>query len=126
MCCCAALDVSSGTLSTALQASRFDRSKPTLWVLEGLTYYLSRDDNQLLFGSMAALSAAGSMFAATMAPQTIVDRSRAKGRGLMAQWKWGFTPDFSKVRSADCFVGRRDAAASACVACSLPRVRVVL
>ena len=93
----AALDVSTGTLVSALKTSAFDRSKPTFWILEGLTYYLSLDENRLLFGSMAALSAPGSMFAATMAPQTFVDRARQKGKGLMSFWKWGFTENFAQV-----------------------------
>jgi Leucine carboxyl methyltransferase len=91
--------VSTGTLTTALKSSGFDPATRTLWILEGLTYYLSLDENRLLFGSMAALSAPGSMFAATMAPKSMVDRLLAEKKGgLMSFWKWGFSQDFGTVR----------------------------
>ena len=82
-----------------LRRSAFDAQKPTLWILEGLTYYLSEDDNSLLFRSMAALSAPGSVFAATMAPHKLVDKlKKRKSKGLMSTWKWGFPTHFEFVR----------------------------
>lgn len=95
---CAALDVSEASLPTALTGTDFDRGKPTLWILEGLTYYLAADANQLLFQAMAALSAPGSLFAASMAPQTLIDRNKDRqGGGLMSLWQWGFPTNFAEV-----------------------------
>lgn len=97
--CAAGLDVTQETLTRVLRRSAFDPKAPTLWVLEGLTYYLSEEDNALLFRSMAALSAPGSVFAATMAPQKLVDKlKRRKSKGLMSTWKWGFPAHFEFVR----------------------------
>jgi O-methyltransferase involved in polyketide biosynthesis len=94
----AALDVEYGSLASALQGARFDNKVPTLWILEGLTYYLSATTNQLLFQTMAALSAPGSMFVASMAPQTLVEKASQLSRGgLMSLWMWGFPSNFGLV-----------------------------
>ena len=96
---CAGLDVKDAGLPAALHGTAFNRLERTLWVLEGLTYYLSADANQLLLQSMAALSAAGSLVTASMAPQSLVDRIHDRGgTGLMSFWTWGFPPDFTSVR----------------------------
>ena len=94
----AGLDLAEGDLGQALRAQGFDAAKPTLWVLEGLTYYLAEHENAGLFKRLAALSAAGSVLVASMAPEATATRP---GRtGLVATWKWGFAPDFPEVRRA--------------------------
>lgn len=96
--CIAALDVEHGCLASALHGARFDNKVRTLWILEGLTYYLSATANEVLFQTMAALSAPGSMFGASMAPQTLVEKASQRSRGgLMKLWTWGFPTNFGEV-----------------------------
>lgn len=97
-------------LGKALHENGFNRLAPTLWVLEGLTYYLSEKENASLLTTLGTLSAAGSILTASMVPQSLVDRVRSRGKGLMSTWKWGFGPGFAEVccsnKSRCCFVNQ--------------------
>ncbi|EFA84367.1 hypothetical protein PPL_03445 [Heterostelium album PN500] len=52
-----------------LEESGFDRSKPTVWLLEGLLMYLSNEEIELLLSSVSSLSASGS----AIMMQTVVE-----------------------------------------------------
>lgn len=54
----------SGLWTQALLDTGFDRRKPTIWVAEGLFFYLSAADAQSLVRDTAGLSARGSTFLA--------------------------------------------------------------
>eukprot|EP01031_Cornospumella_fuschlensis_P037298 gene37298-45284_t len=58
-------DLSMETWPDALHAAGFDRTQPTIWLLEGLTGYLTKDENERMFRSIASLSTKGSSLIAT-------------------------------------------------------------
>jgi methyltransferase (TIGR00027 family) len=64
-----------------LAAAGFDRTRPTIWVAEGLLFYLDHDSITALLRASAALSAPGSRFLADLFPASVVDRVTALGQG---------------------------------------------
>jgi O-methyltransferase involved in polyketide biosynthesis len=74
---------------------------PTLWLLEGFTYYLTEDAIAGTFKDMASLSGRGSVFVACMAPASLINeihKAEGPAGALWTQWKWGFPTDFTNVR----------------------------
>jgi O-methyltransferase involved in polyketide biosynthesis len=60
-----------------LEAAGFDPRVPTVWVAEGLCYYLSLAANAALLTSAGAASALGSTWVATHIPRCNLDANRA-------------------------------------------------
>ncbi|RYH32526.1 class I SAM-dependent methyltransferase [archaeon] len=58
-------DLSLESWPDVLSAAGFDRTRPTIWLLEGLTGYLTKDENERMFKSIACLSAEKSSLIAT-------------------------------------------------------------
>merc|ERR1719238_243883 len=80
--------------SERLLAAGFDPSRPAVFVLEGLTYYLTAAENEEVFSGIAALAAPGSSlvmdmvngdFMTAMADSWHLGDLRARGCG----WQWG-------------------------------------
>eukprot|EP00747_Dinoflagellata_sp_TGD_P189471 gnl/TRDRNA2_/TRDRNA2_49840_c0_seq1.p1 gnl/TRDRNA2_/TRDRNA2_49840_c0~~gnl/TRDRNA2_/TRDRNA2_49840_c0_seq1.p1 ORF type:complete len:240 (-),score=22.90 gnl/TRDRNA2_/TRDRNA2_49840_c0_seq1:500-1219(-) len=67
----------------------FDWTKPTCWVLEGLTYYI-RDDATMrgIFTTMRRLSAPKSRLIVSVASRASLLRAGASNSSLMQSWKW--------------------------------------
>lgn len=76
---CVSADLTErGAWQRALLAARgFDRSVPTLWLLEGLTSYLEQDELHHLLEQITDLSAAGSVVLATFIAATRPEGSAA-------------------------------------------------
>lgn len=53
-------DMSLPDWGDKLQTAGFDVHKPTVWLVEGLTMYLTDEENTIMFQKIASLSAAGS------------------------------------------------------------------
>lgn len=70
-------DLSEPGLQRRLEAAGFDASRPTLWVVEGVTYYITLDANARLLSESAAASPAGSRLVATHIPRENLDANRA-------------------------------------------------
>lgn len=56
-----------------LKASGFDCNKPVVWLVEGVTGYLSEDDNRTLFERLATFSTHGSRLLATFVTPSVKD-----------------------------------------------------
>lgn len=83
-------------MTEILRCSTFNTASPTLWVLEGLTMYLSPSENSILLQEMAQLSPPGSMFLMSVIPAQRIGVPRVKG-SLQSTWKWGFPDTFVEV-----------------------------
>jgi methyltransferase (TIGR00027 family) len=62
-----ALDLTQDTMRGALHGGGFDGAVPALFVIEGVTMYLERDDVHTLLSELAALAAPGSRLAVNFA-----------------------------------------------------------
>lgn len=60
-----AADLSLATWPSVLLAAGYNPQKPTVWLVEGVTGYLSEEENRSLFSCLATLSAPGSHLMAT-------------------------------------------------------------
>ena len=68
----------------------FDPEKPTCWVLEGLTYYLSNDETVSgIFLAMRELSAPNSCLIASVASEATCRWAMGSKHMLMQSWRWG-------------------------------------
>jgi methyltransferase (TIGR00027 family) len=88
----------------ALRAAGFDPARPTLWLAEGLVFYLSVDQIHALLRRAGALSAAGSRFLAD-----VMGTARFDGP-LMARYReygarHGIPPPFGTDDPAGLFAG---------------------
>lgn len=74
-----------------LSLSDFDPKKSTLWILEGLTYYLSNDTVvSNLFQTMRKMSSGTSSCIVSVATISSVQRASSSSTDkLMQAWKWG-------------------------------------
>jgi methyltransferase (TIGR00027 family) len=73
------IDFAEKALIPALLAAGFDPAQPTIWVAEGLLPYLSEAVAKSLVCETAAISAAGSKFAATMSDRSVAEAIVAFG-----------------------------------------------
>lgn len=62
------LNAAKGELSNALESVGFSLQVPTLWIMEGLSMYLSPEANASLYSEMADISAAGSALCVGFTP----------------------------------------------------------
>lgn len=76
-------DVSEPGWDIALENAGFDRALPTVWLLEGLLYYLEEDRVKALLQTVVALSAPGSE--ACFSAVTILRDGR---QGMVGMFKW--------------------------------------
>ena len=76
------------SLAAALQAAGFDEATPTLWLAEGLLYYLSPAAVGALLRAAAAMSAPGSRLMASAVNQPALARARASGSKARQAWAW--------------------------------------
>jgi methyltransferase (TIGR00027 family) len=83
-----ATDLTSPDWETDLVAAGYDPSTPSIWLLEGLLYYIPQDQAHRILGRVAALQSPGSRIAAdivTAAALTLPDM-----RGLLDVFaRWG-------------------------------------
>lgn len=81
----------------ALRDAGHDPSVPTIWILEGLLYYLSPDVVDRVLRGAASASAAGSALAASVVNRASWARAtRRGGKGAKATWaSWMDDPDES-------------------------------
>eukprot|EP00892_Ulva_mutabilis_P010147 jgi/Ulvmu1/7504/UM037_0048.1 len=86
-------ELGSAPLQQLVEDAGFDRKVPTLWVLEGLTMYLTPDQNCTLLKEMASLSSSGSMFLMSVVPARCIGGA-TNPKSLMSTWKWGFPDSF--------------------------------
>lgn len=63
----------SGPWTQALLEAGFDPGTPTIWVAEGLFFYLTADDVESLLSDAAALSAGGAIFLADIFGTGLLD-----------------------------------------------------
>ncbi|KAG1667862.1 hypothetical protein FOA52_011050 [Chlamydomonas sp. UWO 241] len=89
-----ALDLQEPGWSAALLAAGFSPSKPTVWVLEGLLYYLEPEAVPAMLKEAASVSAPGSALVASIVDAEFVERLKASEaykdkESLMSGWKWG-------------------------------------
>lgn len=80
--------------ATLLAEHGFDSSKPSAWILEGLTYYLPPEVNKAMFEKIAFLSAPGSTVVFDMVNANFMRQERGGWhlQDLAARgcpWKWG-------------------------------------
>jgi O-methyltransferase involved in polyketide biosynthesis len=96
---CAGIEIGSTALDSALQEADFDLSKPTLWILEGLTMYLTHDVNMQLLRDIRKASAPGSILAVTMTPERTAntERNSSRSKSVMSTWVWGYGDDLIEV-----------------------------
>lgn len=76
-------DLSLGDWMDRLTAAGFDSSIPTVWLLEGLSMYLTENENKALFESVAALSAPGSHVITCMLTPTALVGAQLRSIGLL-------------------------------------------
>jgi methyltransferase (TIGR00027 family) len=75
-----AADLCSPAWPAALQAAGHDATQPTIWLLEGLLYYLPSADVTSLLRATAALSAPGSALCASCVNTPALLRALANGK----------------------------------------------
>ncbi|MBB4687617.1 SAM-dependent methyltransferase [Amycolatopsis jiangsuensis] len=82
--------------ANALLEAGFDRTRPTVWLAEGLLVYLSRDEAERLLIDVTALSAPGSRVSFEHRPEGAADgllrRARAVGSEVTDLWQGGLGP----------------------------------
>jgi methyltransferase (TIGR00027 family) len=71
----------TGDLTPPLAAAGFDRTRPTIWVAEGLLFYLNYDSIIEMLRATAALSAPGSRLLADLFPASVIGRVSKLGQG---------------------------------------------
>lgn len=71
-------DRTEGSLRQVLQGAGWDPGLPTLWVLEGLVYYMPLAAASQLLCDLAALSAPGSRLVATCIDTELLEASRER------------------------------------------------
>ena len=80
----------------------FDTSRPTCWVLEGLTYYLPDDAVvSSMFQTMRRLSTKGSCLIVSISSKHGVRRAKKSHNKLMQSWKWGTDEPIKFLTSID-------------------------
>ncbi len=97
------LDLQQRGWSSRLLTSGFDPRIPTVWVLEGLLYYLEPKSVPVMLTEAAIVSAPGSVLVASIASEDFVQQLMARKLGkdnIMSEWKWGCPPDVNGVRAA--------------------------
>lgn len=106
------LDASAAWLD-ALWAAGLDRRRPTVWLAEGLLYYLTEDAAPALLRAAAASSPGGSRFLADVFGTGLLRISGVRGtpfctddpRGLFTAAGWA-TVHVSRPGAADASYGR--------------------
>jgi hypothetical protein len=96
----AGVEIGQTDIGRSLVGVGFDCAQPSLWILEGLTMYLSRDENYKLLQDMATLSAPGSMWLSSMVPESLIGAGSSVPAPtvLKSTWRWGFNSNFPDVR----------------------------
>lgn len=75
----------TGEWSTTLQGGGFDRHRPSAWLVEGLTPYLTDGQVQHLLGTLSELAVAGSWLLADVIGRSLLTSPRLAGfRAMMA------------------------------------------
>ncbi len=96
-----ACDLVHGDVVLALTACGFDTGARTVFVVEGLTMYLTEEVLNALFTALARTSAAGSRLAANFTGDgggSVSTLSRAVAWAKRAQWSRGGEPTYEWVR----------------------------
>ncbi|KAB2343414.1 class I SAM-dependent methyltransferase [Actinomadura rudentiformis] len=84
----------TGPWDGPLRAAGWDPSVPTLWIVEGLLFYLPEDDARTLLARLASLSAPGSVLAGDLlSHQSMVSEFTQEGLRRLREdgcpWLWG-------------------------------------
>ncbi|MFD0688213.1 class I SAM-dependent methyltransferase [Actinomadura fibrosa] len=84
----------TGAWHEPLRAAGWDPSVPTLWIVEGLLFYLAEDDARALLARLADLSVPGGVLAGDLlSHQSMVSEFAREGLRRLAEdgcpWRWG-------------------------------------
>eukprot|EP00978_Attheya_sp_CCMP212_P030368 scaffold111422_cov53-Attheya_sp.AAC.2 len=86
-----------------LREQGFDSSKPTCWVLEGLTYYLKNEATVAsIFHTMHSMSCSGSCLIVSVTSKGSVERAQSSKSELMKSWRWGIDEPDTFLSSRKC------------------------
>jgi methyltransferase (TIGR00027 family) len=89
-------DLSTQGASSVLLDHGLDRTRPALFILEGLTMYLSEDVVRRLLGDLAALSSSGSRISVDFYPPP--DAGTARDRRQMSYQRWARTASGEELK----------------------------
>lgn len=97
-----AADLEDPSWVKTLADAGFDRSKPTVWIAEGLLMYLAPQRAQELLQEMAQASASGSALITVSVTEDVIKGLKANGTKseLLATWRFGCPADPTQVRHA--------------------------
>eukprot|EP00904_Undaria_pinnatifida_P003031 jgi/Undpi1/12729/HiC_scaffold_6.g02397.m1 len=82
-------DLSQAGWEGELFEAGFDPTRPSAWILEGLTMYLEEQELVTLLRTLAERCASNSAFCATSVSAESVAKAQAGGSGIFGTWKWG-------------------------------------
>lgn len=101
--CTIATDLATSDWVQLLQEDGFDPEIPTVWILEGLVYYIPEASIKVLMDHISSLSSPGSVFAADMMNKA---GTEDKTQGWNSMWKFGcddpvaFLQDYGWTKNA--------------------------
>lgn len=81
-----ATDITADNFISELEKSGFNPELPTFWILEGLIYYIEKEDVLSLFNNLSASCSSGSMFFADVCVPVIAEM---KFGPFAKYFKWG-------------------------------------
>mmetsp|Transcript_20886 Transcript_20886/g.27088 ORF Transcript_20886/g.27088 Transcript_20886/m.27088 type:complete len:351 (+) Transcript_20886:63-1115(+) len=83
------IDFTKNELKSKLLRAGFSNQIPSIWIVEGVTMYLTESENLEMFESIHSICAPNSFIGVSLVNKKSIENAQNSESLLMQQWKWG-------------------------------------